>query len=62
VIDENSFHHLEFKVEGLPALKGKHKRDGPLWKLDGGLNNQNETIMGENIQNQQDMTCNYLYW
>eukprot|EP01006_Ploeotia_vitrea_P064384 TRINITY_DN87703_c0_g1_i1.p1 TRINITY_DN87703_c0_g1~~TRINITY_DN87703_c0_g1_i1.p1 ORF type:complete len:433 (+),score=60.04 TRINITY_DN87703_c0_g1_i1:1-1299(+) len=30
---------VEFRVEGQRALKGKHKRDGPLWSLQGGLNN-----------------------
>lgn len=30
---------VEFKVEGQPALRGTKKRDGPLWALEGGLNN-----------------------
>eukprot|EP00927_Polykrikos_kofoidii_P054355 TRINITY_DN48781_c0_g1_i1.p1 TRINITY_DN48781_c0_g1~~TRINITY_DN48781_c0_g1_i1.p1 ORF type:complete len:872 (+),score=96.22 TRINITY_DN48781_c0_g1_i1:48-2663(+) len=30
---------LDFRVEGARPLKGDKKRDGPLWKLNGGLNN-----------------------
>lgn len=30
---------VEFRVEGMRALRGAKKRDGPLWLLDGGLNN-----------------------
>lgn len=30
---------VEFVGEGKPTVKGAKKRDGPLWKLEGGLNN-----------------------
>ena len=35
----DSGHVISFSVEGAPPLKGAHKADGPLWQLEGGLNN-----------------------
>jgi hypothetical protein len=34
---------VEFVAEGKPTVKGARKRDGPLWKLEGGLNNPAES-------------------
>lgn len=41
---------LEFKVTGKPALKGRKKRDGPLWSFQGGLNNPRETQKQQHLQ------------
>jgi hypothetical protein len=37
---------VEFVSEGKPTVKGARKRDGPLWKLEGGLNNPAELQQG----------------
>lgn len=37
---------VEFVSEGKPTVKGARKRDGPLWKLEGGLNNPAEAQNG----------------
>ena len=43
---------VAFTSEGAPALKGNKKRDGPLWALEGGLNNPSDEVPQMHVEDE----------
>lgn len=49
-LEDDAYYWVEIRAEAKPAVKGAEKRDGPLWVLEGGLNNPAAKWKGNKYQ------------